>query len=155
MNLIIRPSQVMKQEKFYTVLLKLPVMETTVIRSISLLLTQRLANLSKVRACFFIQNFSFIFFYSYLLNYVLGTSCQVCTVTVDQNEEMVGVGQYNCWTGSNEYLTECAPNSYCIVDMEIDWFSRGDFNYRVVRGCSPEPAQETCYEASGNVQVSC
>ena len=136
-------------------------METTVIRSISLLLTQRLANLSKVRACFSytifykVENFFIHIFYFYLLNYILGTSCQVCTVTVDQNEEMVGVGQYNCWTGSNEYLTECAPNSYCIVDMEIDWFSRGDFNYRVVRGCSPVPAQETCYEASGNVQVSC
>ena len=72
LNLIIRPSQVMKQEKFYTVLLRLPVMETTVIRSISLLLTQRLANLSKVRACFSykifykVEKFHLFFLFSFI-----------------------------------------------------------------------------------------
>ena len=57
LNHTIRPLQEMKQEKFYTVLLKQPAAETTVIRSISHLLTQRLANLSKVRA-----SFSYYFF---------------------------------------------------------------------------------------------
>jgi len=37
--------------------------------------------------------------------------------------------------------------------MEIDWFSKGHFNYRVIRGCVQKPTEETdqeCYEAASS-----
>jgi hypothetical protein len=77
--------------------------------------------------------------------------CQVCSVTVDQWNQTVGIGQDQCWDGSPEYLMECAPNSLCGTEMEVDWFAKGNFQYRVKRGCSTVPAMEQCYSGGSDL----
>ena len=60
-----------------------------------------------------------------------GNYCQVCSVTVDQFNRTVGVGQDKCWDGSNQYEQNCGPNQYCVTDLEIDWFPKGEKLYYI------------------------
>lgn len=76
--------------------------------------------------------------------------CLVCQVTVDQFNETVGVGQSGCWYGDTQYNQECGANALCKTEMEIDWFSKGHFQYRLIRGCTAVDVPEDCYE--GRVQ---
>lgn len=78
--------------------------------------------------------------------------CLVCDVTVDQNNKTVGIGQSACWEGDNQYLSDCKPDDVCVTELEVDWFARGHFNYRVKRGCAPSNMTAIpCYEASSTV----
>ena len=76
----------------------------------------------------------------------IGNRCQICQVTVDQFNRTVGIGQPDCWEGpGSQFLQECGPNSLCRTELEIDWFAKGHFNYRLMRGCSSVPAPTDCY----------
>ena len=90
-----------------------------------------------------------------------GTMCHVCQVTKDQFNVTLGVGQDSCWEGDDQYLEDCEPGSHCGTDLEINWYQKGHFSFRLFRGCVSNPAPEECYESgSGMVQykdcsVSC
>lgn len=77
--------------------------------------------------------------------------CQVCEVTVDQFNNTIGFGQDGCWNGDAQYHENCGVGSLCMTELEIDWFARGDFSYRVIRGCAQNPAPTTCYEGSSSL----
>ena len=91
----------------------------------------------------------------------VGNRCQICSVTVDQFERQVGVGDIGCWQGDAAFEQDCGPAKYCSVDMEIDWFPKGDFNYKVVRGCKMNEAPTNCFSSQNalvqykDCQVTC
>jgi len=74
-----------------------------------------------------------------------GNQCQVCQVTVDQYNRTIGVGQDACWDGNDQYWQPCPQNSWCQTELEIDWYAKGHFSYRMYRGCSSIEAPENCY----------
>jgi len=75
-----------------------------------------------------------------------GTMCHVCGVTVDQFNVTIGIGQTGCWDGGDEYLSECESGSWCSTDLEIDWYSKGHYSYRLSRGCSAVE-RNSCFES--------
>ena len=76
--------------------------------------------------------------------------CPVCSVSVDQNNNTIGVGVDACWEGDASLLQDCGPDQLCKTNMEIDWFARGNFNYRIVRGCATREAGD-CYAGSSSL----
>jgi len=77
--------------------------------------------------------------------------CHVCQVTKDQFNNTVGVGQDNCWDGDDQYLQDCDAGSLCITELEIDWYKKGHFGFRLFRGCSEMPAAEVCTESGSGI----
>ena len=74
--------------------------------------------------------------------------CQVCQVNVDQHNNTVGIGEDKCWEGDSSLVRDCGPDSYCVTELEVDWYARGLFNYRLKRGCAPVAEAKQCYEGS-------
>ena len=77
--------------------------------------------------------------------------CQICQVNVDQHNQTVGVGEERCWEGDSALEQNCGPDTMCVTDLEVDWFARGSFNYRLKRGCAPSPQEKDCYEGSSSM----
>lgn len=79
--------------------------------------------------------------------------CQVCQVNVDQHNNTIGIGEDRCWEGDTSLEQNCGPDAFCVTELEIDWFARGAFNYRLKRGCSTQLEEKACYDgASALVQ---
>ena len=67
--------------------------------------------------------------------------CAVCSIAVDHFNNTVGEGDKGCWGEevAQIYWTQCAPGeNYCITDMEVDWYARGDQVTTIRRSCSKE-----------------
>jgi len=68
------------------------------------------------------------------------TWCQACSVVVDQFNKTVGVGNKDCWEGTNpSFQTKCENGQFCSTELEIDWLPRGQHQFRLVRGCTRDP----------------
>ena len=66
-------------------------------------------------------------------------SCFVCDETVDSNNQTVGYGNPTCFSNfpDQSYVQQCrGDESYCVVDIETDWFLTGQQTTRIRRGCS-------------------
>ena len=73
---------------------------------------------------------------------VVGTSdkCYVCSVTLDHQGNMVGMGDSNCvnelGTGINDtYLWDCGKESVCNTHMEVIWLPMGNQQTIIERKC--------------------
>ena len=79
-----------------------------------------------------------------------GTMCHVCSVTVNQFNETTGSGSAGCWEGGS-YLEECNAGSWCSTELEVDWYAKGAYTYRLIRGCSAVEAPVNCYNSQSDL----
>lgn len=85
-------------------------------------------------------------------------SCLICSVTVDNDNNTVGIGNNDCWDinsdspNAAQYLKRCPFSSdACITEMMADWLPRGNINYNVKRFCSSEATPRFCEEGSSSL----
>ena len=74
-------------------------------------------------------------------------NCFTCDVTVDSNNNTIGIGRADCFGNqpSPADLQACPYEAtHCITEMEVTWTQRGKQTTRVKRGCSRSPAMEQC-----------
>jgi len=84
-----------------------------------------------------------------------GNQCYACTATIDAFGNPIGIGDSDCWDTDKLHknmLTDCRPEqTYCATEMVADWQPMGDQVYRIIRGCSEEPAKEECDRGSNSL----
>ena len=64
-------------------------------------------------------------------------ACYTCDVTLDSNNNTIGVGNDACFHDPQEGdLQFCSqPDAKCVTEMLVDWKLRGMQQFRVMRGC--------------------
>ena len=90
---------------------------------------------------------------------VIGSSsqCYVCSVTLDNNLNMVGLGDINCvnefGNGINDtYLWDCGKDSVCNTHMEVMWLPMGNQHTVIERKCgvAGSSGSNMCTSGSSN-----
>lgn len=75
--------------------------------------------------------------------------CYQCQITIDNYGNMIGYGDYGCYTTDDSptdeiYLRECnGDQEYCLIDMEIDWAASGQQTAKIFRSCSSQAPSST------------
>ena len=67
-------------------------------------------------------------------------ACYTCDVTLDSNNNVIGVGNEACFhnplEGDLEFCSQ--PDAKCVTEMLVDWKLRGMQQFRVMRGCQTQ-----------------
>ena len=67
-------------------------------------------------------------------------ACYTCDVTIDSNNNVIGVGNEACFhnplEGDLEFCSQ--PDAKCVTEMLVDWKLRGMQQFRVMRGCQTQ-----------------
>ena len=96
-------------------------------------------------------------------------ACVQCEVIYNAEGNIIGTGNgldcrgefvshnyhdhVNMTQEATSRLTQRCPNKgdICVTDMQVDWFAKGELQYRITRGCSSFPAATNCYEGSSSL----
>ena len=96
-------------------------------------------------------------------------ACVQCEVLYNAEGNIIGTGNnldcrgefvshnnhdhVNMTEEATSRLTQRCPNKgdICVTDMQVDWFAKGELQYRITRGCSSFPAATNCYEGSSSL----
>ncbi|CBY30505.1 unnamed protein product [Oikopleura dioica] len=77
-----------------------------------------------------------------------GCFCQTCTVTLDQEGNVMGTGNAACFEGDIQFLQTCPKDHFCKTDLEVDWLAKGQMTYRMIRGSTTLKEAQPCYTGS-------
>jgi len=76
-----------------------------------------------------------------------GINCYSCDVTLDSNGNVLGIGSDECFRNEihESFLLPCTGNqTFCVNELEVDWFFYGAQTYRMKRGCSAMAPPNEC-----------
>ena len=81
--------------------------------------------------------------------------CYACTAQVDSHGDVYGIGQEFCFsndlTSADESLiVDCGKDSYCLTDMEVDWYPQGEQITTIRRRCASEEIVNNCETSIAN-----
>lgn len=74
-------------------------------------------------------------------------------MTLDSNFNVFGLGDRKCWFSvEEEHVAVCDEDQpYCVDELQVDWFGRGQQLSTIIRGCRKNPpSSDTCAQGQNS-----
>jgi len=87
---------------------------------------------------------------------IAGNNCYVCSLTMDQLGNMVGMGDMSCLNNdiNDTYIWDCGKESVCQTHMEVQWLPLGNQHMTFERKCGrAEMPEGECITGSSNAWI--